>query len=85
MSGWWLAVFGQVGDGSDVRRGVAEIGALGDGGDRAAVAGPGRDGGELGGDLVLGQKFHGSGIPFPGDVIEADSAVRRCTRGSGRS
>jgi len=67
---------GQVGDGPDVQQGVTEVGALGDGGDRAAVAGPGGDAGQFGGDLVIGQKFHGSGIPFPGDVIAADSALR---------
>src|SRR3984957_13715863 len=63
---------GQVGAGPHVQQGVTEVGAEGDGGDLVAVAGPGRHGGQLGGDLVLGQKFHGSGIPFPGDDCEAD-------------
>ena len=57
---------GQVGDGADVQQRVAEIFARGHRGDRVAVAGPGRDGGQFGGDLGLGEKFHGSGIPFPG-------------------
>ena len=38
---------GQVGHGAEVQQGVAEVSAVGDGGDRVAVAGPGRDGGEF--------------------------------------
>src|SRR5271166_1229124 len=64
-----VGALGEVGDGPDVQQGVFEVGTLGNRGDRIAVAGPGGDGGEFGGDLGLGEKVHDSGIPFADDII----------------
>src|SRR6516162_6679562 len=60
---------GQVGDGSEVEQGVAEVGTLGDRDNGVAVAGPRGDRGKLLADLGLGKQAHAYGIPFALDIL----------------
>ncbi len=60
-----VGLLGQIGDGTDEEKSVLEVSTLDNRGDRATVPGPGRHSLQLDLDELLGESFHGYGIPLP--------------------